>query len=124
MKKILIFPVILALGFMSFTGCEKEEVTSQKFQAKLLASFCGFHIVQIRDSAFYKYGMNWTNSQGIAYEHVFAVKNHCSFVKAKVKPGEIFNCVVIENAKPINCVVCSGFMETPPLTHDIKVIKK
>ncbi len=92
------------------------------FKAKLLASFCAFHIVQIQDSAYYNQGMDWTDSQGKQYQHVFAVKNHCDFAKANIKAGDIFSCTILKEDGDANCVVCMGFMETPPLQKNVKVV--
>ena len=68
----------------------QQSDTAKLFGVRLIASFCAFHIVQIKDSSFYSYGMNWTNAQGKEYQHVFSIKNHCDFVKAHVKAGENF----------------------------------
>jgi hypothetical protein len=123
MNKTIVFITALALVLMSFTGCEKEEESSGVFQAKLLASFCAFHIVEIQDSAFYTHGMDWTDSRGKVYQHVFAVRNYCEFAKANIQTGQTFNCTIIEKVTDENCAVCLGFMETPPLGQNIKVVR-
>ena len=45
----------------------QQSDTEKLFKARLIVSFCAFHIVQIEDSAFYGYGMNWTNAEGKEY---------------------------------------------------------
>ena len=67
--------------------------------------------------------MDWTDSQGNAYQHVFSVRNHCDFATANLKADETFNCKIVEKAIVEDCIVCMGFMETPPLHHNINVVK-
>ena len=88
---------------------------------KLLASTCAHHVVQIQDSAFYDWGINWTNSQGTSYEHVFTVQNHCEFVRAGIRAGEEFTARVVRNAQGDGCVTCLAYLETPPLAHSLRV---
>lgn len=102
---------------------DRENKTSGCFKARFIGSFCSYNIVQIQDSAFYRYGMDWTDSQGKTYQHVFSVKNYCDFGSANLKINEIFNCKIVEKATIESCVVCLGFMETPPLLHNINVVK-
>lgn len=133
--KTLLLPFCVLLVF---TACNKHEAplnksenplaakgtqrnTSEIFKARLISSFCAYNIVQIVDSAFYNYGMNWTDSQGKTYQHVFAVKNYCDFGTANLKVNETFKCEIVEKAKVEDCIVCLGFMETPPLQYNIIV---
>lgn len=105
------------------TPKEGQNKTSKIFKARLLASFCAYNIVQIQDSTFYNYGMDWTDSQGNAYQHVFSVRNHCDFGAANLKVNETFDCKIVEKAIVEDCVVCLGFMETPPFLHNIYIVK-
>ena len=100
----------------------QQSDTTKLFRARLTASFCAFHIVQIEDSAFYSYGMNWTNAEGKEYQHVFSIKNHCDFMNANVKTGEIFTCSIVDKAAVSNCSFCEGFLDSPPLRHNIRVV--
>lgn len=108
---------------MGITQCNKPMHPNGTFKAKLLASFCAFHIVEIQDSAYYDQGMDWTDSQGKQYKHVFAVKNHCDFAKANVKTGDVFTCKILSRDSETNCAVCMGFMETPPLQKNIEAVQ-
>ena len=145
MKKnanIIFISVFLSFCFLiGFVACDKNNVEkplkdekpliakeSQKniseiFKARLIASFCAYNIVQIQDSAFYSYGMDWTDSQGNTYQHVFSVSNYCDFATANLKVDETFDCKIVEKATVENCIVCMGFMETPPLLYNINVVK-
>ena len=131
---------IIFCFLIGFAACEKNENTlnkdknllsakgqqkdiSKTFKARLKTSFCAYSIVQIQDSAFYSYGMDWTDSQGNTYKHVFSVKNYCDFDTANLKVDETFDCKIVEKATVENCIVCFGFMETPPLLHNINVVK-
>jgi hypothetical protein len=112
--------LISGLLFSSFQ-CEKMLNESPPIKMKLVASFCAYHIVQIQDSAYYSQGMNWTNSQGTAFQHVFAVKNPCDFARSGIRVGDEFTASITDRADSDNCTVCLGYMETPPLQHAIKV---
>lgn len=107
----------------SLTGKERQNKTSKTFKARLITSFCAYNIVQIVDSSLHNYGMDWTDSQGNAYQHVFSVSNHCDFGTANLKVNETFDCKIVEKAIVEDCIVCMGFMETPPLLHNISVVK-
>ena len=100
----------------------QQSDTEKLFKARLIVSFCAFHIVKIEDSAFYSYGMNWTNAEGKEYQHVFSIKNHCDFMNANVKTGEIFTCSIVDKAAVNNCSFCEGFLDSPPLRHNIRVV--
>lgn len=105
------------------TAKDRQNKISKIFKARLITSFCAYNIVQIQDSAFYNYGMDWTDSQGNAHQHVFSVRNHCDFGTANLKVNETFDCKIVEKALVEDCIVCLGFMETPPLHHNINVVK-
>ncbi|MBX9783618.1 MAG: hypothetical protein K2X48_10025 [Chitinophagaceae bacterium] len=116
MKPIFIFSfLIVSLGNLQ---CKPSKKLSGTFKAKLVATLCGQHIVQIEDSNFYKPGSNWKN-----YKHVFAVANHCDFVNAGLKAGDVFECRIVEKATEENCIVCEAYMETPELKRNIKVVQ-
>lgn len=142
MKQIIFRPtkLLLLLFFISagFVSCEKcEEPSSDKstgindqkrnssavFSAKLVRSFCAYNIVEILDSAFYSYGMNWTDPEGNVYRNAFTVENYCEFNKHLLGEQEIFNCQVVDNAQPNDCYKCEGFLYTPPLVHKVLAFK-
>lgn len=113
----------LLLGLLfSHLACEKA-TDEQVFEAKLLDSFCAFNIISIEDPAFYSLGMKWKNSQGTTLEHVFSVANPCDFNASGVKKGETFRCRIIKEPRNNSCAVCMGFMETPPLSYSIEVVR-
>lgn len=117
MKQLIL---ILSLCTFSFTllQCNSSKKLSGPFKAKLVATLCGQHIVQIEDSNFYKLGTNWKD-----YKNVFAVANHCDFAKAGLKAGDTFTCIVVEKAEEENCIMCEAYMETPELKRIIKVVQ-
>lgn len=101
-----------------FFQCNSAKKLSGPFKAKLVATLCGQHIVQIEDSKFYKLGTNWKE-----YQHVFAVANHCDFAKAGLKAGDTFICTIVQKAEKENCIMCEAYMETPELKRNVKVIQ-
>jgi hypothetical protein len=115
MKKNSFYLILLFAGIVSFQ-CKSSRKLSGTFKAKLIATLCGQHIVQIEDAGFYKLGTSWKE-----YKHVFAVANHCDFVKAGLKAGDSFTCAITEKATEENCMICDAFMETPALKHYVKV---
>ncbi|RXK62537.1 hypothetical protein ESA94_05930 [Lacibacter luteus] len=114
---LILFAIIL------ISSCRKPCLPERSFKARLLASFCGYHIVQVEDGHGTYWGMNWTNSAGTSYPNVFTVANTCDFMKLGLKAGESFMATVIELPEQDNCAVCDGYMETPPLKRSIKVIR-
>jgi hypothetical protein len=113
-----IFIVFLFALSICHLQCNSHQKLTGTFKAKLVATLCGQHIVQIEDSKFYKLGTDWKE-----YKNVFAVANHCDFVKAALKSEDTFNCMIVEKADEENCIVCEAYMETPDLKRNIKVIK-
>lgn len=114
--------MVLLFGFffvsiVSFQ-CNSSKQLSGTFKAKLVATLCSQHIVQIEDSRFYKLGTDWKE-----YKHVFAVGNHCDFAKAGLKAGDTFNCTIVEKAEEKDCIACEAYMETPGLKRMIKVVQ-
>ena len=119
--------------FIGLASCERSNKSltikdgqkniSTIFKPQLKTSFCAFNIVQIKDSAFFNYGVSWTDAQGKTYQYVFSIKNYCDFTAVNLKADETFDCKIIEKANNENCIVCMGFMETPPLYHSINIVK-
>ncbi|MEJ8818430.1 hypothetical protein [Lacibacter sp. H407] len=103
-------------------ACDKESLPKGIFKARLVDSFCSFYIVQIVDAKGNAKAMDWTNSAGIHYQNVFTVKNFCEFGAAGVTEGELFTAEIAGETEGPGCGVCMGFMETPPLQWNIKVI--
>ncbi len=130
-----VFPLCLLMVFAACTNeiqknpvkpklvSEGQSDSSGVFRARLIHSFCAYNTVQVLDSAFFRYGMNWTDAQGNTYQHVFSVKNHCDFGIANVQVNEIFNCKLADRPQQEDCMICLGFMETPSLYHNIQVIR-
>ena len=114
--------LLFFISLLLFSACSKPYAPEGDFKAKLLASFCAYHIVQIEDADGKGAGMDWTDPSGKEYKNVFTVKNHCDFAKTGIKVGETFKAVIIEKPVETNCTVCLGFMETPPLQWNIRVI--
>lgn len=117
MKKIIVVFLLIA-GSINLQQCNSAKKLSSPFKAKLVATLCGQHIIQIDDPAFYKLGTNWKE-----YKHVFTVANHCDFVKAGLKEGDVFSCTITEKPTEENCIVCEAYMETPELKRNVKVLK-
>jgi len=117
MKQLLI-PITLIFFSLFLFQCNSSKKLSGPFKAKLVATLCGQHIVQVEDVAFYKLGTDWKE-----YKHVFTVANHCDFVKAGLKAGDMFTCAIIEKAEEENCIVCEAYMETPELKRNVRVVQ-
>jgi hypothetical protein len=114
---------LAGLAAIAFNGCEKDQPLTSVFKAKYVAGMCGQDIVEILDRNYYDKGIIWSNTNGQKFEHVFTVKNHCDFSKASLNTGEVFNCQIIAKPGVNECVVCMAFMETPPKTWNVKVVK-
>lgn len=99
-------------------NCNSAKKLNGTFKAKLVASLCSQHIVEIEDSSFYTLGIDWKE-----YKHVFAVNNHCDFIKTPLKVGDIFTCKIMKAAIQENCISCEAFMETPELKRNIEVVQ-
>jgi hypothetical protein len=117
------YHLFLFTAMLVFVACSKLFPPKDSFKAKLIASFCAFHIVQIEDGDKKGYGMDWTSPSGQQYKNVFAVKNHCDFVKAGLKVGDSFTAAIVDEPGDKACAVCFGYMDTPPLQWNIKVIQ-
>ncbi len=104
-------------------GCEKEEPLTGAFKAKYLGGMCGQNIIEILDSNYYDRGIDWTSSTGQSLKHVFTVQNHCDFGNANLQAGDVFDCVLITSPGKTDCIVCMAYMETPPKSWNIKVVK-
>ena len=132
-SKLTKLTALILCCFIGLTSCDSgddrviikdgQKNISSTFKAQLKTAFCAFNIVQIKDSAFFNYGMTWTDALGKTYEHVFSVENHCDFNNEQIKVDEIFNCRIVDKAIVDTCIACMGFMETPKLLHNIQVIK-
>lgn len=121
MRTFLLFGFIAATAFV--ISCSKENNPEGVFEAQLVESFCGYQVVEIRDSAYTRYGQGWRNTSGRFYNSVFTVNNVCDFGKSNTRKGDIFKCRVIEKPVNDNCAVCAGFMEHPDKKQNIEVLK-
>ncbi|QNA45736.1 hypothetical protein [Lacibacter sediminis] len=117
------YHLLLVCALLLIAACSKLYPPEGNFKAKLLASFCAFHIVQIEDADGKGRGMDWTDPSGKEYKNVFTVKNHCDFGKTGIKVGDTFKAVIIDKPVETNCAVCMGFMETPPFQWNIRVVE-
>jgi hypothetical protein len=118
-----LFNVLFALVMIAvFSSCSKEDNPEGVFEAELIGSFCGYQVVEIRDSAYTHLGMGWRNSSCRVYNSVFTVNNVCDFSGSNIKTGSIFRCRVIEKPVTDNCGVCAGFMEHPDKKQNIEVV--
>jgi hypothetical protein len=115
--------LFLIMTMLVSAACSKMFPPKDSFKAKLLASFCAHHIVQIEDTDKKGYGMDWTAPSGQQYKNVFTVKNHCDFVMAELKVGDSFTAAIVDEPGGKACAVCFGYMDTPPLQWNIKVIQ-
>jgi hypothetical protein len=118
MKQIYVLLSALVLITTISVQCHSSRQLTGTFKARLVATLCSQHIVQIEDPRFYKLGTSWKE-----YKNVFAVANHCDFAKAALKAGDTFTCTIVEKAEEDNCIVCEAYMETPELKRMIKVVQ-
>ena len=114
-------PVLILLFFTA--SCSKNKLPEGRFEAKLVASFCSYNIVEITDSRFKNAGLDWKDGTGKQYKNVFTVKNYCDFGKAGLKTGDRFTAILVDSATEDGCAVCMGYLETPPLQLTIKVVE-
>ncbi len=122
MNKLSTFIIVVIATLL--IRCEKEQPITKTFKAKFVAGMCGQIIIEILDSNYYDKGMNWTNSSGQLYHHVFTVRNPCDLNPSTLNVGgDIFDCVLIASPDKTNCITCLAYMETPPKTWNIKVKK-
>lgn len=128
--QLLLLLFLISAGFVSCEKCEQpagdkdqKRSNSAVFRAKLARSFCAYNIVEILDTAFYSYGMNWTDPDGNVYRNAFTVENYCEFDKYLLSEQEIFNCQLVDDAEPNDCYKCEGFLYTPPLIHKVLAFK-
>ena len=110
---LLLLPVLLT---GSYQGCDKEQLISeQEFEVKVVASFCAFTIVEIKDPLFYELGTDWKE-----YKNVFTVANPCDLPES-LQIGATYRCRIIQKAEKDGCIQCEGFMETPSLSRLVKL---
>lgn len=117
MKKLM----LVALIAITISGCKKDNECAT-IEAKLVASFCAYNVVQITDPNSPKLGTSWTDGHGNTFSNAFSVKNYCDFSKSNLMVGDTFKCKIVKSAKDNQCVVCMGFMETPALGYHIEVL--
>jgi hypothetical protein len=114
---------LFIVALVVFSACDKPYPPQGSFNAKLVASFCAFQIVQIVDADGKGQGMDWKDPSGKQYTNVFTVNNHCDFTLAGLKTGDSFKAVIVEQPTISTCAVCFGYMDTPPLKWNIKVVE-
>ncbi|HCL05251.1 MAG TPA: hypothetical protein DHW64_04480 [Chitinophagaceae bacterium] len=78
MKKIILSALTCLTLILS--GCDKteEELLQQCFKVKILDEVCGTAVVQIQDEAYFKYGVNGYQLDGVTYDHVFSTELSCA----------------------------------------------
>ena len=120
MKIIMYFLSLIILNACSKDDSSKKDHHTDSiasFKVKVEASFCAYTILSVQDSAFYNKGMKWKE-----YDHVFSVSNPCDRPDY-LKIGEIYTCKIIDKPKKTDCIVCMGFMETPPLDRNVLLFR-
>lgn len=130
MKNVIFFFLIAAVAV---TGCNSSTVADEDvdksllseeiaFQVKVVATLCGYAILEIVDVQYFEYGMNWVDGGGRSYEHVFGTEFPC-FTEAKA--GEIITIQILEKPEvnDSGCARCDAYLETPDKKYFVKVIK-
>jgi len=95
-------------------------------QAKLVYKSCASVIVQITDSSyFYLTQEKWQRSPNDpVYDHVFTVRNSCSFLDQQIDKGDFFSFRVIKNETGnTGCVQCLLYDNPPGASLSIEVVK-
>lgn len=114
-------------------ACDSYTVTSQEvsksllldenvFKVKVVATLCGYAILEITDARYFEYGMNWVDGSGKSYEHVFGTEFPC-FTDAKT--GEIITIQLLDKPEVSDsgCVRCEAYLETPEKKYFVRVIQ-
>lgn len=115
-----LFPLIAIPFFLSvpYEGCKKSAHNHpEELQVKVVAAFCAFVIVEVQGPDAQQWGMDWES-----YKNVFTVGNYCD-LPSGFKVGDVFSCKLIEKPEKTNCMMCMGYMQTPPLIRNIQVLK-
>lgn len=124
-----LFAIFLLIA--ALTGCDSSAIKNDgddltllpdenSFQVKVVATLCGYAILEIVDPQYYEYGINWVDGSGKLYEHVFGTVFPC-FTEAK--SGETITIQLIEEQEPGDCARCEAYLETPDKKYFVKVIK-
>jgi hypothetical protein len=120
MKILVTIPLLVLL----FGSCKKSNDCGL-VKGKVVHRSCASIVVQVLDPANYNLGQQqWQQTDNSpVYEHVFSVKNICSF-PGNTAEGEEINFRVISNdASNIDCVRCRLWDNPPAKQQEIKVIK-
>lgn len=129
MKNVtLIFLFVAAIWACDSSTVASEGVTTSLlpeknvFQVKVVATLCGYATLEIVDAQYFEYGVNWVDSGGKSYEHVFGTEFPC-FTEAKV--GEIITIQLLDKPEvnDSGCVRCEAYLETPDKKYFVRVIK-
>lgn len=127
MKQFLSASMFLFLSLFFIVGCIKPKPThcrpenpitdnpktGNTFKVKVERQFCAYTILSIQDPDYYTKGVNWEDLQ-----HVFSVGNFCD-LPSNLVVGEVYNCAIIDKPVKEDCIVCMGFMDTPPLKYNV-----
>lgn len=119
--------MITALLFILAASCTKQKDKDENacFRVKMVASLCADVVLQIQDPQYYDLGEdNWPNPQdsNLLYNHVFLVKNYCSYNKSKpvISADGTFS-VRLATESENDCIVCMAILPGRPQTEQ-KVI--
>ena len=127
--KTLTSTVLVMIGFLFNTGCEKNETQEDMAsleQEKCLKGIlvkkgiCGQRVIKIisqsKDGV--SYATQWKDDiSGKSYENVFTVENSCAFPVA-IKEGEEFN-FKLTAEKANDCVHCAAHTPVPKEKNSI-----
>lgn len=120
MKKIIVSA--LTCVTLILTGCEKteEELLQQCFKVKILDEVCGTAVMQIQDEAYYKYGVNGYQLDGVTYDHVFSTELSCADLSkfqtlAPSLRGLVVNIKILKQKEyDPACVRCAAIVPNAP----------
>lgn len=129
MKNVIFIFLIAAV----VSACDSSTVTNEDvnrsllseenaFQVKVVATLCGYAILEIVDAQYFEYGMSWVDGGGRSYQHVFGTEFPC-FTEAKA--GEIITIQILDKPEvnDSGCARCEAYLETPDKKYFVKVIK-
>lgn len=120
MKKIVLSALTSMVLILS--GCEKteEELLQQCFKVKILDEICGTAVVQIQDEAYFTYGVNGYQLDGVTYNHVFSTELSCAdLTKFKTLAASLRGLVVdVKMLKQMEydpaCTRCAAIVPNAP----------
>ena len=119
MKKTII-PLALILAFL-VSGCEKEQVTTDCLQVKIVRITCANTVVQVlNNSSVGEDGWKDIFNNNAVYDNVFTAVNSCQ-IPSEYKTGDV---LYITIAKPSlsECIKCALYDAPPNVSYDVKTM--